>query len=152
MHLYNYYYYNTYYVNVCVCVYIYIYSILNIYNILLVLLLLNVIIYYYTGLWGHPHCSSPSSVQFFARQHSNTLSEPSAVSHHGTSTSRLHSTCHAYWFCQLTSGRAGQTARSQYEKGHSCNRNSTPTPGRRHISKDQQHYHQEGLASCHIKN
>ena len=23
-------------------------------------------------MWGHPHCSSPSSVQFSARQHSNT--------------------------------------------------------------------------------
>jgi hypothetical protein len=29
---------------------------------------------------------------------------------------------------------------------------STPTPGRRRISKDQQLHHQEGLASCHIKN
>jgi hypothetical protein len=28
---------------------------------------------------------------------------------------------------------------------------STPTPGRRYISKDQQLHHQEGLASCHIK-
>jgi hypothetical protein len=29
---------------------------------------------------------------------------------------------------------------------------STPTPGRRHISKDQQVHHQEGLACCHIKD
>jgi len=28
---------------------------------------------------------------------------------------------------------------------------STPTSGTRHISKDQQLHHQEGLASCHIK-
>ena len=25
-------------------------------------------------MWGHPHCSSPSSIQFSARQHSNTHS------------------------------------------------------------------------------
>jgi len=94
-------------------------------------------------MWGYPRCSSPSSVQFSARQHSKThththslsillsrypvsthSSKPSAVSHHGTSTSRLHSTCHAYRICQLINGRAGQTARNQYKKGHSCNRNS----------------------------
>jgi len=43
----------------------------------------------------HPHCSSPSSAQLFARQHNNTLSitqvsahspKPSAASHHGNST------------------------------------------------------------------
>jgi hypothetical protein len=89
-------------------------------------------------LWGYPHCSAPSSAQFCARQHSNSLSlspnllsrypvithrsKPSAVSHHDTSTSQLHSTCHAYQICQLTNGRAGQTARSLYKKGHVFNR------------------------------
>jgi len=46
-------------------------------------------------MWGHPHCSSPSSIQLSARQHNNALSvtsvsvhspKPSAASHHGNST------------------------------------------------------------------
>ena len=84
-------------------------------------------------MWGHPHCSSPSSIQFSTRQHSNTLSLsypflPVTWLCSQLQTDRsfparnlnksIHSTSHTYQICQLTNGRAGQRARSLHKKGH----------------------------------
>ena len=104
----------------CVCIYIYIYRIILIYTTVC----FSTSLYY--NLWGHSHCISPSSVQFSARQHDNTLSLP--LSNPSLSVTRLHSqlqtkcsfplqhlntsiysTSHTQVNRQLTNGRAGRT-------------------------------------------
>ena len=84
------------------------------------------------NLWGHPHCKSPSSIQFSARQHDNTLSLP--LSNPSLSVTRvhsqlqtkcsfpsqhlntsIHSTTYTYVICQWQ-GRS--TAWSLYKNGH----------------------------------
>jgi len=108
----------------------------------------------YMDMWGHPQCNSPSSVQFSARQHDNTLSLP--LSNPSLSVNRLHSqlqtkcsfpsqhfntsiysTSHTYLICQLTNGRTGRPREDCIKMatfpawGH-----STPASTRRHIKKD----------------
>ena len=133
-------------------------------------------------VWGHPHCSSPSSVQLSVKKHSNTPS----LAYPSLSVTRLrsqlqtvrsfpsrhlnksiNSTCHSYEIWQPTNGRAGRTARSLYKKGHVFNwrwfnaytnkkaqQQGTAAPSSRRTS---QLPHQEGLGSSvhlsrYIKN
>ena len=107
-----------------------------------------------TVMWGHPHYSSPSSIQFSAWQHDNTLSlsiflqsfslcNPSLHSQLQTECSfpslhlntSIHSTSHAYQICQLTNGRADRTAINQYKNGHVSSLRSVNTC----IKKKQHH-------------
>ena len=79
-------------------------------------------------MWRHPHCSSPSSVQFSPRQHSKSLplsisvtpvstpsNKPSAASHHGTSTKSIYSTRHTYQSVNQPMAQQVEQPRNRYK-------------------------------------